>query len=1272
MPIDPITGRLVRERYQEPPDLFRNPDSSAVGSSRGFRLLDADDLILGVPRGVEGFLRGAVGLVADPIFGTDIGEERWLGRSDTLVGGAVEAITQFLIPFGAAQKGIKLARVAASAPAAVRGLANLTGAGGQIARAAVSGAAADFLAFDGHEERLSNLIQRVPGLRNPVTDFLEADQDDSELVGRLRNVLEGAALGVFADGIAEGLKAIRAARKARAAGNAAGARKADKEARTSGRVDPAVDAAIKATEEGKRAVKESLPPGVRPPERPRTAPPDEMTLGEALAAKTEISRLLLRKFRIEEADIPRLTEHFRDLVDRGDAQYLRGDPNKMPKELQAIIGLADTGALNLEHVLVDDDVATLIRAVERLMEEKAPPLKTRRPDAEAIVKQMQVARDILQTPSVDDPLATIRARVAQFDEGVEDLPMELHILIGSYANRANRLAEVLYNGPENVPPELLARLGVEEIAGDPERLLAEVLLAQNRTVEIAAHLSTVGGRWGRMGRFFQKDAEVVTDFVQGRVPLQGEASEILARHGLEEVKRRLEPLARMGDFGSTARMAAAMRLARGGSMTRAIAFTTEYAIHAMLSSPRTVVTNALFPTLTAFYVPFENMLGGALTFNGRVISRELRAIPGMLAALKDAGSAAARAFKENRSFLDPLASRQAELGLDQSLFNADVLRQAGIVQWGPDAPAAALINVLGGGLGFATRMMRTSDEFVKTFTARGYGYSLLTEQALARRAAGEAIDPTAYVAENMDRLFVDGQLLSEDLIKKRVDDLLRQAQLEGSGADIVQLRADLTKRVQEELNFEELNPISSRLLARAREVTATTPLTPGTLSHSAQEFVSRHPLLRLIAPFIRTPINLAKFVGQRDPGGAFTLPQVWTRRLFDAADAPALEAVRNRNVRALLSEDPDEKAEAFGRMAAGLGIFMGAAYAATQGLITGSGPDDQEQRRVLEDAGWVPYAINTGDKYVQFLRGDPFSTFLGLAADIVETTRFAAMERGEDQFSAVVLGLVSSAADNLTNKTYLTGVRAFFDAISRPERSGGAFLAQAAGLPFPRVFSQLRDVISDPVLKDTYGLVNKVRSRVPFLGEAGRPIPPARNVLGEPIRRTLGLWADPDTPASLWLDMFLPITYREVSDDEIRTELASLRHGFSPPPRTVLGVRPDDFVRGKQDAYDRWAELHGQVKINGRTIRHELRRLIRSKRYQELPSGSTPFEASPRVRMIRSVIGQYRRRAWEVTLREYPELSREVKRRRDAERALRAGARPSDFINDLDPFSFAR
>jgi|11_taG_2_1085331.scaffolds.fasta_scaffold01858_3 hypothetical protein len=171
-------------------------------------------------RGLEGLAHGVYNLGDFLSFDMlpDWDEQRFFGRSQTLPGTLIEGLTQFAVPFGIIGKGISVAGKAARA-------GQLTGVAGKTAKAVTKGAkpgqftdlswkgylgaemASDFVAFDGQEERLSNLIQQFPELQNPITEYLAADPDDNEAMGRVKNVLEGVLVGLGVGAVSKSVMA---------------------------------------------------------------------------------------------------------------------------------------------------------------------------------------------------------------------------------------------------------------------------------------------------------------------------------------------------------------------------------------------------------------------------------------------------------------------------------------------------------------------------------------------------------------------------------------------------------------------------------------------------------------------------------------------------------------------------------------------------------------------------------------------------------------------------------------------------------------------------------------------------------------------------------------------------------------------------------------------------------------------------------------------------------------------------------------------------------
>lgn len=96
------------------------------------------------------------------------------------------------------------------------GVPELAG-GGARALTALKGFVGQFEAFDGSQQNLSNLIQSVPALQNPVSKFLATDPNDSDAVNRLKSAVEGTIGGQLVDAFVGGVRLLRGVNKAKAA-----------------------------------------------------------------------------------------------------------------------------------------------------------------------------------------------------------------------------------------------------------------------------------------------------------------------------------------------------------------------------------------------------------------------------------------------------------------------------------------------------------------------------------------------------------------------------------------------------------------------------------------------------------------------------------------------------------------------------------------------------------------------------------------------------------------------------------------------------------------------------------------------------------------------------------------------------------------------------------------------------------------------------------------------------------------------------------------------
>jgi len=119
-------------------------------------------------------------------------------KPKTLAGNMTEGVSRFITGFAGPAKFLKGAGLGGTAvKSTLRGLG--------------AGAVADLTVFDPNEGRLSDMLVEFnsPVLNNAVTQYLATDENDTEMAGRLKNVLEGMALGGIGESIFLGIRGFK-------------------------------------------------------------------------------------------------------------------------------------------------------------------------------------------------------------------------------------------------------------------------------------------------------------------------------------------------------------------------------------------------------------------------------------------------------------------------------------------------------------------------------------------------------------------------------------------------------------------------------------------------------------------------------------------------------------------------------------------------------------------------------------------------------------------------------------------------------------------------------------------------------------------------------------------------------------------------------------------------------------------------------------------------------------------------------------------------------
>lgn len=339
------------------------------------------------------------------------------------------------------------------------------------------------------------------------------------------------------------------------------------------------------------------------------------------------------------------------------------------------------------------------------------------------------------------------------------------------------------------------------------------------------------------------------------------------------------------------------------------------------------------------------------------------------------------------------------------------------------------------------------------------------------------------------------------------------------------------------------------------------------------------PGMRYIVPFLRTPINIAKFSLERTPLNFIRLAQMIAKGELKGGELSA------------------EVAKPV------VGTVIGAAIVllAAEGKVTGGGPRDRGKRRVLYDTGWQPYSLKIGDTYYSYNRFEPVGALFGMAADYYETFD----ERAELEQTQIIGRMVLSISRNITSKTYLRGVSDAMNAVSDPERYSSTWLESISGTVIPTIVAEVARA-RDPFYREPTTALEAIKARIPGLS---RQVQPKRGVFGQPARRQGGFARR----------FFVPPIAGPVGGAPER-ELARLGMGVSAPGKR-LGIRGRELELSPEE-YGRLQETGGGF---ARTMMERLvgraayQRMSDEERERVIKTLFTRARGAARGKMIRSI-----------------------------------------------------
>lgn len=584
-------------------------------------------------------------------------------------------------------------------------------------------------------------------------------------------------------------------------------------------------------------------------------------------------------------------------------------------------------------------------------------------------------------------------------------------------------------------------------------------------------------------------------------------------------------------------------------------------VNNLVSGPKTQLINLTTNAYMLGVRPLERILGAAyMAARGqagasRVYREAMRQYVYMGANFMESWKAASDSFVLNDSVLAPHRSEVhtsaglAPVNLEQGLAGLKPMTS-------PQALAGNAGKIATLAIGLPTRSLGFVDELMKQITYRS------------------KVAASAYV-DGLDEAFGKGLKgdAATDYVKNFVDDRI------GSAFDN-QGRA--------------LDPAALR---EAQVATFQQELLPNSFGKDLQLFASKHPGLRLMIPFIKTPTNVMRYGWKMTP-------------LLNMAQTEFREALGGVH-------GAEAKASAVGQMTMGM-LFMGtAAYAVSQGSFTGGGPSDPKAKAALLATGWQPYAKvvqnDGGSKtFIPYGRLDPIAIPMGIVADLMDAYHNIG-EQDNASIPQAIGALTIAMAKQFTDKTYLQGINQMMQAMTDPDRSANRVAGQMAAnfVPYSAAMRQLNP---DPLLHDARSMTDKVLATIPVLSDT---VPLKYDPFGQPVQRP-GLWSSDDG---------------QVLSAEVQRLAIETGHAIETPGATPNGVdlRGITMENGKNayEQYQLWAGNPGQ----GMSLSTVLAKRIQSEAYQLAPDGDITTKGT-KLWLLGGIVSNYRERALKMLKRD--------------------------------------
>lgn len=578
--------------------------------------------------------------------------------------------------------------------------------------------------------------------------------------------------------------------------------------------------------------------------------------------------------------------------------------------------------------------------------------------------------------------------------------------------------------------------------------------------------------------------------------------QIKAAGGDEVLMKRAQRIA--AAVNSKGRLAAAKYK---GRFSRAIGVHNEFYINSILSGYKTQLINLFSNTLQTFVMPLDRIVGGAVSLNGREMEAGLYQLYKVFGAAHDSLKLAAVTLRTGRNVLD---SNLTKFDFPEHAIYSD-----------RDDLAGSLIRGIGTAVRAPMRLLMTTDEFFSQVNFRSDLQARLYTEG-KKRFGQDAGKRAKWMADEWEKAFTRdkheatwGDVFGDGQALRNIGGANNRA-----AQGVAQNHAMPSQFAEDSVNYARETIFTTDL--KSHKTWGDVQSLGATIQNAAIQF----PIMRPLVPFIRTPTNLLRTWAQHGP-----MAPLYRQWWDDVA------------------KGGEFRARALGKVSVGMAMYYGAYELAASGKITGAGPENPDELKLLREGKWQPYSfvIDNEDgtkQYVSFNRADPMGMLFGMTADLMYASNH--LNAAEiDTWASVIM---SSVLRNVSNKAYFKGITDALTALKGGQDSGRlTYWARNY------VSGYVPNVVTDTAKGMQWGFDEYDRAGINVLDGLRRKVPgwnldlpPRRSwITGEPQK-----WVD----EANYPDAISPFPLSSQPDDPVYKVLAQVEHGFTAPEKFVANV----------------------------------------------------------------------------------------------------------------------